>query len=129
MRAVVARVTRAAVHVEGATVGEIGPGLLVLLGIHRDDPARGDTAEVAAVMRTTTPAPRSDVAIAVAMAAASVPGVVASRPAATAMGTSTSPITSAASSAAALPSALLCETTTMPTLGPGALTPDSPRPC
>jgi D-aminoacyl-tRNA deacylase len=50
MRAVVARVARAAVHVEGATVGEIGPGLLVLLGIHRDDPARGDTADVAAVM-------------------------------------------------------------------------------
>jgi D-aminoacyl-tRNA deacylase len=38
MRAVVARVARAAVHVEGATVGEIGPGLLVLLGVHRDDP-------------------------------------------------------------------------------------------
>ena len=38
VRAVVARVARAAVHVEGATVGEIGPGLLVLLGVHRDDP-------------------------------------------------------------------------------------------
>ncbi|HEX5812242.1 MAG TPA: D-aminoacyl-tRNA deacylase [Pseudonocardia sp.] len=38
MRAVVARVVRAAVRVEGATVGEIGPGLLVLLGVHRDDP-------------------------------------------------------------------------------------------
>src|SRR6185369_7544097 len=50
VRAVVARVARAAVHVEGATVGEIGPGLLVLLGVHRDDPARGETAEVAAVM-------------------------------------------------------------------------------
>ena len=49
MRAVVARVTRAAVRVEGATVGEIGPGLLVLLGVHRDDPRVG-TAEVAAVM-------------------------------------------------------------------------------
>ena len=50
MRAVVTRVARAAVHVEGATVGEIGPGLLVLLGIHRDDPARGETAEVAAAL-------------------------------------------------------------------------------
>ena len=37
MRAVVARVERAAVRVNGATVGEIGPGLLVLLGVHRDD--------------------------------------------------------------------------------------------
>ena len=38
MKAVVARVSRAAVRVGGATVGEIGPGLLVLLGVHRDDP-------------------------------------------------------------------------------------------
>jgi D-aminoacyl-tRNA deacylase len=37
MRAVVARVSHAAVHVDGATVGAIGPGLLVLLGVHRDD--------------------------------------------------------------------------------------------
>jgi D-aminoacyl-tRNA deacylase len=37
VRAVVARVSRAAVRVDGATVGEIGPGLLVLLGVHRDD--------------------------------------------------------------------------------------------
>jgi D-tyrosyl-tRNA(Tyr) deacylase len=41
VKAVVARVTRAAVRVDGATVGEIGPGLLVLLGVHRDD---GDEA-------------------------------------------------------------------------------------
>jgi D-tyrosyl-tRNA(Tyr) deacylase len=45
VRAVVARVTRAAVVVDGATVGEIGAGLLVLLGVHRDDPD-----EVVAVM-------------------------------------------------------------------------------
>jgi D-tyrosyl-tRNA(Tyr) deacylase len=38
VRAVVARVTRAAVVVDGETVGEIGAGLLVLLGVHRDDP-------------------------------------------------------------------------------------------
>ena len=37
MRAVAARVSRAAVRVDGDTVGEIGPGLLVLLGVHRDD--------------------------------------------------------------------------------------------
>ena len=37
MRAVLQRVTRAAVRVEGETVGEIGPGLVVLVGIARDD--------------------------------------------------------------------------------------------
>ena len=37
MRAVAARVTRASVTVDGAVVGEIGTGLLVLLGVHRDD--------------------------------------------------------------------------------------------
>jgi D-tyrosyl-tRNA(Tyr) deacylase len=30
-------VRRAAVRVDGQVVGEIGPGLLVLLGVHRDD--------------------------------------------------------------------------------------------
>ena len=40
MRAVVARVSRASVTVDGAVVGAItGPGLLVLLGVHRDDTA------------------------------------------------------------------------------------------
>lgn len=40
MRAVVARVRRASVTVEGTVVGAIdGPGLLVLLGVHRDDTA------------------------------------------------------------------------------------------
>ena len=37
MRAVLQRVTRASVRVEGETVGEIGRGLVVLLGIARDD--------------------------------------------------------------------------------------------
>ncbi len=37
MRIVLQRVKRAAVRVEGATVGEIGPGLLILLGVGRDD--------------------------------------------------------------------------------------------
>jgi D-aminoacyl-tRNA deacylase len=37
MRAVVQRVTRASVTVEGEIVGEIGNGLVVLLGVARDD--------------------------------------------------------------------------------------------
>jgi D-tyrosyl-tRNA(Tyr) deacylase len=39
MRALVQRVTRASVRVEDRVVAEIGPGLLVLLGIARDDDA------------------------------------------------------------------------------------------
>jgi D-aminoacyl-tRNA deacylase len=37
MRALVQRVSRAAVRVDGQSVAAIGPGLLVLLGINRDD--------------------------------------------------------------------------------------------
>ena len=37
MRAVLQRVTRASVRMEGETVGAIGAGLVVLLGIARDD--------------------------------------------------------------------------------------------
>ena len=37
MRAVIQRVTQAKVAVEGAIVGSIGPGLLVLLGVGRTD--------------------------------------------------------------------------------------------
>ena len=37
MRAVVQRVSRASVEVEGRVVGEIGPGLLVLLGVAGTD--------------------------------------------------------------------------------------------
>ena len=37
MRAVLQRVTRASVRVEGETVGGIGAGLVVLLGVARDD--------------------------------------------------------------------------------------------
>jgi D-aminoacyl-tRNA deacylase len=37
LRALVQRVSRAAVRVDGRTVGAIGPGMLVLLGIAHDD--------------------------------------------------------------------------------------------
>jgi D-aminoacyl-tRNA deacylase len=37
MRAVVQRVTRAEVRVEGAVIGAIGPGLAILLGVGRGD--------------------------------------------------------------------------------------------
>ncbi|MBV8712894.1 MAG: D-tyrosyl-tRNA(Tyr) deacylase [Solirubrobacterales bacterium] len=40
MRALVQRVTRASVSVEGRVVSSIGPGLLVLLGVGRDDAER-----------------------------------------------------------------------------------------
>jgi D-tyrosyl-tRNA(Tyr) deacylase len=45
VRAVVSRVLSASVTVDGAVTGEIGPGLLVLLGV-----TRTDTAETAATM-------------------------------------------------------------------------------
>jgi D-aminoacyl-tRNA deacylase len=37
MRAVVQRTTRASVRVDGSTVGEIGTGVLILLGVGRED--------------------------------------------------------------------------------------------
>jgi len=37
MRSVVQRVSRAKVTVEGAITGEIGPGLMILLGVGRED--------------------------------------------------------------------------------------------
>ncbi len=39
MRAVVQRVAHARVVIDGETVGEVGPGLLVLLGVSHDDTA------------------------------------------------------------------------------------------
>jgi len=39
MRALVQRVSQAAVDVEGERVAQIGPGMLVLLGVKRDDTA------------------------------------------------------------------------------------------
>lgn len=51
MRALLQRVERAAVHVERRTVGRIGAGLLVLLGVtHDDGPA--DAAKLAAKVHT-----------------------------------------------------------------------------
>ena len=41
MRALVQRVTRASVRVEGEVVARIGPGLLVLLGVTHDDDEAG----------------------------------------------------------------------------------------
>ena len=45
MRAVVQRVSRAKVTVEGRVAGEIGPGLMILLGVGKED-----TSQVAAAM-------------------------------------------------------------------------------
>lgn len=51
MKAVLQRVTRASVEVEGQTIGRIGQGLLVLLGIAKGDDA-GDVRYVAEKLRT-----------------------------------------------------------------------------
>ncbi|MCM2131539.1 D-aminoacyl-tRNA deacylase [Larsenimonas rhizosphaerae] len=37
MKALIQRVSHAAVHIDGTCVGDIGPGLLALIGIERDD--------------------------------------------------------------------------------------------
>src|SRR5579859_6951109 len=42
MRAVIQRVNRASVSVDGKIVGQIGPGLLVLLGVSRTDSEAAD---------------------------------------------------------------------------------------
>jgi D-aminoacyl-tRNA deacylase len=50
MRALVQRVGRAAVEVDGARIAEIGPGLLVLLAVHQDD-SNDDCDRLAARVR------------------------------------------------------------------------------
>lgn len=49
MRAVIQRVRRAQVSVDGRVVGQIGPGLVILLGI-----GKGDTAEAAGYLAEKT---------------------------------------------------------------------------
>jgi len=51
VRTVVQRVSQARVVVAGETVGEIGPGLLVLLGVGHDDDEAGSTALAGKVAR------------------------------------------------------------------------------
>ncbi|HXE45383.1 MAG TPA: D-aminoacyl-tRNA deacylase [Conexibacter sp.] len=59
MRALVQRVARASVRVDGEVVGEIGPGLLVLLGVtHDDTPAAAD--KLAAKLRALRIFPDAD---------------------------------------------------------------------
>ena len=59
MRALVQRVSRASVAVDGEEVGAIGPGLLVLLGVtHDDDAARAD--RLAAKLRALRIFPDAD---------------------------------------------------------------------
>jgi D-tyrosyl-tRNA(Tyr) deacylase len=50
MRAVVQRVSSAAVTVDARTVGEIGPGLLVFVGVERED-GPADVAYIASKVR------------------------------------------------------------------------------
>ena len=59
MKALVQRVSRAAVRVDGETIGAIGPGLLVLLGVgHDDDEASAD--RLAAKLRALRIFPDAD---------------------------------------------------------------------
>jgi D-aminoacyl-tRNA deacylase len=50
LRALVQRVSRASVSVDGDEIAAIGPGLVVLLGVHRDD-APDDADRLAAKVR------------------------------------------------------------------------------
>jgi len=50
MRALVQRVSQAAVDVEGERVAQIGPGMLILLGVSRDDTAE-DADKLASKVR------------------------------------------------------------------------------
>ena len=50
MRAVIQRITRARVLVDGKVTGEIGPGLVVLVGIGKDDPDSASAAMAAKIV-------------------------------------------------------------------------------
>jgi D-tyrosyl-tRNA(Tyr) deacylase len=51
MRALIQRVSEAAVDVEGQTIARIGPGLLILLGVAQDDDETKASALAAKVVR------------------------------------------------------------------------------
>lgn len=59
MRALVQRVSRAAVRVDGAVVGEIGSGLLVLLGVTHSD-TEADADRIAEKVRSLRVFPDAD---------------------------------------------------------------------
>ena len=59
MRAVVQRVTRAEVRVEGAVVAAIGPGLAILLGVGRED-SEADADRLAARLARLRVFPAAD---------------------------------------------------------------------
>jgi D-tyrosyl-tRNA(Tyr) deacylase len=59
MRALVQRVARAAVRVDGAEVAAIGPGLLVLLGVTHDD-GEAEADRLAAKLRALRVFPDAD---------------------------------------------------------------------
>ena len=59
MRALVQRVSRASVRVDGETVGAIGPGLLVLLGVTHGDGAR-EAERIAEKLRALRVFPDAD---------------------------------------------------------------------
>ncbi len=59
MRALVQRVSRAGVRVEGETVAEIGPGLLVLLGVTHED-IDADADRLAAKVRALRVFPEAE---------------------------------------------------------------------
>ena len=58
MIALIQRVTRASVTVADEVTGEIGPGLLVLLGVEKDDDEQKATACVSACWATAFSAMR-----------------------------------------------------------------------
>lgn len=58
MIALIQRVTRASVTVADEVTGEIGPGLLVLLGVEKDDDEQKPTAYVSACWATAFSAMR-----------------------------------------------------------------------